>query len=329
MGMLLNPFMVTPGIVTPVTRSGAGLAEGTGWLDNGAPVARYWKIEFSNNLSDPDYLHVIQIEMIAAGVRVDGDATITASSAESGFPASNLSNGDVYDTGSNGWKTALSPSYPQSLVYDFGSPIEIQHINLHRPEVFETGYAEFVILCSNDGTNWTAYTSASLYGGSSNSMDYLDLTYGYTGWFLGSKRYWRFPIWANNGWPYYYVVTEIEMRLTTGGANQCVGGTASASSINGALTPASKAFDGDVSGSGAWVSGGIGLQWLQYDFGSAKAITEVEVISYIGSDGEADPRDFAIQCSDSPTGPWITVEKLMGYVLLSGASVTYTDSRVY
>jgi hypothetical protein len=70
-------------------------------------------------------------------------------------------------------------------------------------------------------------------------------------------------------------IYEGEMRATTGGANLCTGGTASASSVLDGNRPASQAFNGSTSGF-PWAStaiDGIG-SWLKYTFASAVTVNE-------------------------------------------------------
>jgi hypothetical protein len=62
------------------------------------------------------------------------------------------------------------------------------------------------------------------------------------------------------------------------GTDQCTGGTASASSFSASDTPA-KAFDNNAAN--FWASNGkVAPQWLEYDFGSNKAIRQYSLASY-------------------------------------------------
>jgi hypothetical protein len=69
-------------------------------------------------------------------------------------------------------------------------------------------------------------------------------------------------------------VYECQMRATSGGANLCSGGTASASSEYSGSYLASKAFNGNSSDQWAsTVAGAVG-SWLQYTFPSAVTVNE-------------------------------------------------------
>lgn len=71
-------------------------------------------------------------------------------------------------------------------------------------------------------------------------------------------------------------IYEIEMRATNGGADQCNGGTASASSAVG-TRPASNAFDNNTTSTARWVSNNAATtsHWIRYQFA-----TPVEVVEF-------------------------------------------------
>lgn len=74
----------------------------------------------------------------------------------------------------------------------------------------------------------------------------------------------------------FTVFHEVEMRATPGGADQCTGGTASASSTNGGNV-AANAFDNNSAT--AWSSAGATLpQWLEYQFPSAVDVEELAIL---------------------------------------------------
>ena len=90
---------------------------------------------------------------------------------------------------------------------------------------------------------------------------------------------------------------EISMAATNGGANQCTGGTAFASSTYGGY-PASNAFDGDPST--FWSSNGnsIGV-YIGYQFASPVDVVELVILprpDYL-ADGQGF-RNFSLQYSD-------------------------------
>lgn len=131
-----------------------------------------------------------------------------------------------------------------------------------------------------------------------------------------SARYWRILITEtrNNG-PFYANVAEVELRATAGGTDQATGGTAAASSFDSTSVNADKAFDD--SATTFWSSdGGANLpQWISYDFGTAKTVSEVLIQA--GNDATRAtraPKTFQIQYS-SDGSTWTT-----------GATVTDTPA---
>lgn len=117
---------------------------------------------------------------------------------------------------------------------------------------------------------------------------------------MAAHRYWRvFHLTVNGG--EYASWAEIEMFETIGGANVCVGGTASASSFYGVGYEPSVAFDGNKTTDAFWTT--VQYQqnnsWIMYDFGAGneKDIVEFAVTSRQASLNQT-PRDFYLQWSD-------------------------------
>jgi hypothetical protein len=105
-----------------------------------------------------------------------------------------------------------------------------------------------------------------------------------------AARYWRVYIYttSNGNTP---TISELEMRTTPGGANQCTGGTAIASGGSAA----SNAFDGNTGTS--WPGNVSSGSWIGYDFGAGvqKEITEIALRNGSGS---LSPIEFAVDYSD-------------------------------
>ena len=91
---------------------------------------------------------------------------------------------------------------------------------------------------------------------------------------MAAHRYWALLLMARPGSGNGVSLAEVQMRATAGGANQCVGGTASGAATSG--TSAAGAFDGNTGTH--WYNGAVGLQTrLSYDFGVAVTVAEVVV----------------------------------------------------
>lgn len=129
-----------------------------------------------------------------------------------------------------------------------------------------------------------------------------------------SARYWRIYVTdTETADTYFTSIAEIQMRATLGGSDQCSGGTASASSVDGSNT-AAKAFDNNSST--VWLSEAAetGPQWIRYDFGSATTVAQVVIQAQILSSGAARaPVDFLIQYSDDGTS-WTTAHDVRSSV---------------
>lgn len=121
-----------------------------------------------------------------------------------------------------------------------------------------------------------------------------------TGHTLGAHRYWRIFMTNNHGGG-FLAIAEVEMRATFGGADQCSGGTASASAATDGAAANAFANDGTAS---FWATNTATNQWLKYDFGSAKDIREVsiQIPSFATSNS---PKDILIQWSDDDSA-WTT-----------------------
>lgn len=125
-----------------------------------------------------------------------------------------------------------------------------------------------------------------------------------------AHKHWRI-YWTAPSTPYDYAqVTEMEMRATHGGADQCNGGTATAYASTGSYTP-DKAFDNDSSALTGYSSGTASTGgWLAYQFPVPVPVTEISwassTIFYKGN-----PTAFDVQYSDDGL-TWITRASFSG-----------------
>jgi hypothetical protein len=99
-------------------------------------------------------------------------------------------------------------------------------------------------------------------------------------------------------------IAEVEMAATPGGANQCSGGTPSASGTYGGFYDPDKAFNGTLNNSGGeWFTPGGTGSWIAYEFPSAVTVTEIRIAPAPG-DMNGTPRIMAFQYWDGAA--WIT-----------------------
>ncbi len=124
---------------------------------------------------------------------------------------------------------------------------------------------------------------------------------------MAAHRYWRIHITAIQGLETFMAMAEVQMRTSVGGADQCTGGTASASDEFSASFAASKAVDDDAAT--AW-SCNTATNWWKYDFGTAKDIVEYTIQAH-NSVPDRSPKDFTLQWSDDDTN-WTTADTQAG-----------------
>ncbi len=108
--------------------------------------------------------------------------------------------------------------------------------------------------------------------------------------------YWRVRFLTGNG-SALLAVSELQMRATPGGADQCTGGTASASSVYSTFT-ADEAFDDDTSSSSFWASNfEVAGAWLRYQFATPVEVQEIAIIERDTEPTQA-PRSGVVEWSD-------------------------------
>ena len=211
----------------------------------------------------------------AATLLSQGQPTTASSVENAGFPPSNATDGNL----STRWSSAFSD--PQWLQVDLGGSASITQVVL----VWEAAYGKaFQIQTSPDGTTWTSIFSTTTGTGGTQTLNVT-----------GTGRYVRMYGTAR-GTGYGYSLFEFQVfgTLSGGGgcgtANAALNHPATASSIQGAGTPASAAFDGNLGT--RWSSAFSDPQWLQVDLGSSQNICKV-TLNWEAAYGKA----FQIQTS--------------------------------
>lgn len=129
-------------------------------------------------------------------------------------------------------------------------------------------------------------------------------------------RFWRVYITATRTTDSFFSsINEIQIRATTGGADQTGTGTATASSDAGASFDAAKAFDDSNSTFWSSSSGAGSPQWIRYEFTSQVEVREILMRSGDATRAPRMPRTFQIQYSTDGTN-WTT-------------AITYTDEAAW
>lgn len=126
---------------------------------------------------------------------------------------------------------------------------------------------------------------------------------GGSGAMFAAHLYWRLHIPYAEGQNFAYSIAQCEMRATSGGANQCVGGTATAKTGTNpafAFNGNSADFWEDAYGTSLATRG----SWLRYQFTTPVIVTEILLGSRTGA-GNQLPRFMNIQFSDDGNN-WTT-----------------------
>lgn len=133
-----------------------------------------------------------------------------------------------------------------------------------------------------------------------------------TGGSPSTHTLWRLYMTENSS--RYYTVTEFALMAVAGGADLCLGGTATADSTDGSNYPASNAIDGNYGSSSAWVAAGTAPpHWLQVALSSPAHIVEYSISGYLYTFlNTCPPSAFQLQYSDNGGTSWTTVDSRTG-----------------
>ncbi len=140
----------------------------------------------------------------------------------------------------------------------------------------------------------------------------------------GGHQHWRVLLSGADVSGAYQLCSDLQMRAVSGGADQCDGGTASASNTQSGY-PVTNAFD--ANNATLWSSGtsGTTTEWVAYQF---LAPVDVQEVSYMSNTlaSNRGPTEMKLQYSDDPswTSP-ITVKTWSGITgWLAGVAKTFT-----
>lgn len=125
---------------------------------------------------------------------------------------------------------------------------------------------------------------------------------------MAAHTYWRLNVSANAGDVNFLAIAEIEMRATVGGADECTGGTPSASASDGSA-PASNAFDNNATTRWSTPSGTL-TGWIRYQFASPVDVAQYTIQAHPTTPLRS-PMDWALEYSDDGT-TWVPVETRQG-----------------
>lgn len=311
----------------------AGKGHGKGNGGGGNPAARYWRVLITGN-GGGTYTAINELEMYESefGVNVCSGGSASASSNLVSYDPSEAFDGNLFDTGdSSGSTWAGGPlSTSEWLKYDFGEGVSrsIVAIGMHgRANTYEAqNPTDFEVQYSDDDTNWT--TAWAVSGLTWSGYDFKRLVNpswsepAYTGSPWGAHDTWRCFIKKNEN-ATSTAVAEFEHRATPSGSDELTGGTASASSTNGALV-ASNGADNTAS---SWATNGTNYGWWKYVFGSAVEFAELTIQARGSSFQTQSPGWFVYQYYDATLGTWTTVMSRLGQTWSASEIKTFTDAE--
>lgn len=302
---------------------------------------RYWRINITDNNSATNFARIneMQLHIGANGFGPDQCISGTASAdsefgAPTTFLASNVFDNLYLSNANNQW-CSTNTSLPHWVRYDFGAGNEKEVFGVSLFAVANSGGSEhldspgaFDIQYSSDGSSWTTYwsvTGATFSPYEGKHFTSPDVT-AYTGSPHGAHRYWRMLIPTNDGGT-ISAASEIEMRATPGGADQCTGGTAFGEDGGfGGAGAVANAFDNNNStnyfGATSTDNSNIG-----YDFGSGndKVVAEITWRNRGDSAANQAPTNIFVQYSDDNTN-WTTAWAVIGQTGWTlGQTRTWTD----
>lgn len=274
----------------------ASIAEAGSAVDSGGDAHRYWRLYcISNNGSTYTSISEIEMRGVANGADLCSGGTVTASGETGGAEQAAY----AFDNNtSTQW--AVATARGAWIQYDFGSgnPVNIAEYTVkHRPDCCgDQGMNAWRLEFSDDGATWgiaDARSNQTWSLGETKTMTVPRITEVY-----------RIESTANQSGA-YTGISEIELRASIGGADQCTGGTAATRSFTNNSERADLAFDD--SNSTQWVDDTSGTTWIQYMFPSAITLAQYGIRAR-SSSTEQTPKNWTLQKSTNRGLTWTAVD---------------------
>lgn len=254
--------------------------------------ASKWRIRATSQYNPTGNLSGNEIEMratIGGADQCTGGTPISSSDFDGSYANTNAFDNNLSTT----W-ASLGGMPGAWIGYDFGSPVTVAEIRYTPRSGLENEapYEGFVDYW--DGSAWQVAWPLipSIWTTSARSM-FQPVT--------GSR--WRVRCITTSGG--FFGLAAVQMRTVSGGADQCSGGVAGASSTYSSGYLADFAFDGNSGTDWASATGGAG-NWLCYDFGAAKDIVEFVMTARSG-EGSGAGTSWAFERWNVSTGTWETM----------------------
>lgn len=268
---------------------------------------RYWRIFATTNNGDASFIGIGELEFYETpynGVNVLTGGTISASSQFSGTLAASKAIDGNYDLSVNSrWASSATGGTDEWIMYDFGAGVtkEVQAVALFSCADGEQDQTigNYRVEYSADGSTFFTAWSGSFptlthqmqFARSINPVHVPS----YSGSPYGAHTYWRALVQTPDGSA--LSCSEMEMRATPSGSDQCTGGTPTVNAST--LGSATSIFDNNNSTFWA-VNGGAG-SWIKYQFASPVTVAEISWRIRGDANPTHAPNDFLIQFSDDNT----------------------------
>jgi len=287
---------------------------------------RYWRLrataDCGNGNENYCAIGTLQLRTSIGGSDVASGGTPSADSTLGGFPASNAFDGN----NSTSWISG-SGAYPHWIKYDFGAGNEkdiVECAVAGRLDSSSTwGYQsprDFTLDYSDDDSAWTTLFTVT---GASDLCAGLQVFNANTRYDAGaSGTVWRIYATAVGGGG-TLAMCEVEMRASSGGADQCTGGVGLASSSFQTST-ALLAFDNNVSTSFFFATHTYNPLpgWLAYKFPSAVSVAELLIKARDSSFQNQAPTAFELQKWNG--SGWDTMLSQSGLSWSAGETKTFS-----
>lgn len=263
---------------------------------------RYWRmyITANNGYSGGFYMVIgeLQFRTSIGGSNVATGGTPISDSSFSGRPASNAFDGNT----STSWASA-GTGLPHYIGYDFGAGNEkdIVEMSVLPADQLAQWPTDWQLQYSDDGSTWSTLFRVQFTDWSSSGPFVFNTSSNRNPESNGASTFWRLRSTAVDA-SSVVAVTTLVMRTSAGGADQCSGGMAFASTVQEPSPTdgmAANAFDGAATSGGNLTSwrGYTVAEWIGYRFASAKTITEIGITARVAFPNQS-PKNFVLEYWD-------------------------------
>jgi len=260
---------------------------------------RYWRLRATADCGNgnENYCAVgtLQLRTSIGGSDVASGGTPSADSTLGGFPASNAFDGN----NSTSWISG-SGAYPHWIKYDFGAGNEKDIVEMAVAGRLDSSSAfayqsprDFTLDYSDDDSSWTTLITVTGFSNHCSGLQVINADTRYDAGAAGTV--WRIHVTAVGGGG-TIAICEVEMRASSGGADQCTGGVALASSTF-QTSIANLAVDNNTSTSTFFATHTYSPTpgWFAYKFPSAVSVAELTIKARDSSWQSQAPVDFTLQ----------------------------------